>query len=169
MLKEVEVPQPLGLGIMNFVFAGGPRMTEAGATHEVNANRHLLLAVEVHLLDEPRVSDTKSSRKQVVDLVRHLLSTEFANPSEGGRTTAARVQRSQRVNRRSSACGFMDGGERTECEAFRGIAAHNSTGSTTATELHINEMQPSTTHSFFERGFQCLDCREVITVRAMGR
>src|SRR5262249_34856691 len=46
----------------------------------------------------------------VVDLVRHFLSTEFANPSEGRRTTAARVQRSQRVNRRSSACGFMDGG-----------------------------------------------------------
>jgi hypothetical protein len=41
--------------------------------------------------------------------------------------------------------------ERRKCEAFRGIAAHNSTGSTTATELHINEMQPSTTHSFFER------------------
>jgi hypothetical protein len=31
-------------------------------------------------------------------------------------------------------------------------AAHNSTGSTTVTELHINKMQPSTTHSFFERG-----------------
>src|SRR5215475_6385123 len=96
---------------MNLVFAGGPRMTETGSRHKVDANGHLLLAgVEVHLLDEPRVSDTKSSRKQVVDLVRHFLSTEFANPSKGHRTTAARVQRSQRVNRRSSACGFMDGG-----------------------------------------------------------
>jgi hypothetical protein len=78
VLKEVEVPQPLDLGIVDLVLSGGPRMTEAGAAHEIDANGHLLFAsVEVHLLDEPRLGDTKSFRKQVVDLVRHTLSTEF--------------------------------------------------------------------------------------------
>jgi hypothetical protein len=121
MLKEVEVPQPLGLGIMNLVFAGGPRMTEAGATQD-DANGHLLLAgVEVHLLDEPRVRNTKSSRKQVVDLVRHFLSTEFANPKPSEVSPPPTTPQAQQ-----------------------------------ATELHINEMQPSTTHSFFERGEKAL-------------
>jgi len=60
--------------------------------------------VEVDLIDEPRLSKAQSCRKQVIVRVRHFLCTEFANPSEGGRTQT-QVKRSQRVNRRSSGGG----------------------------------------------------------------
>jgi hypothetical protein len=75
MLKEVEVPQPLDLGIVNLVFTWRPRMTKPGATHEIDTDGHLvLLGIEIHLLDEPRLSDPQRFCKQIIDLVGHFAS-----------------------------------------------------------------------------------------------
>ena len=50
----VLVAQPLDLGIVHWVFAGGIRMREAAAGHKIYANRQLAIgSIKIHALDEP--------------------------------------------------------------------------------------------------------------------
>src|SRR5262249_30281075 len=98
MLKEIEVPQPLDLGVVNVVFAWRPRMTKLGATHEIDTDGHLVpLGIEIHLLDEPRLGDTQSLCKQFIDLVSHFASAPVRQsvPLRAGRAVASTREPSQ--------------------------------------------------------------------------
>ena len=58
MLKEVEVPQPLDLGVVNLVFTLRLGMSKAAARHEIDMDgQPPLPGIEVHRLHEPRRGD----------------------------------------------------------------------------------------------------------------
>src|ERR1700748_1064260 len=58
MLKEVEVSQPLDLGVVNLVFTLRLGMSKAAAPHEIAMDgQPPLPGIEVHRLHEPRRGD----------------------------------------------------------------------------------------------------------------
>jgi hypothetical protein len=67
MLKEVEMPQPLDLGVVNLVLARSLGMGKAAARHEIDMDgQPPLPGIEVHPLHEPRRGDPKCCCKQLV-------------------------------------------------------------------------------------------------------
>src|ERR1700722_3284491 len=91
MLKEVEVPQPLDLGVVDLVFASGLGMGKAAARHEIDMDgQPSLPGIEVHPLHEPRCGNAKGCRKQ---LVGHLALPPSTGQSvqSGGRAAASTV------------------------------------------------------------------------------
>ena len=64
MLKEVEVLQPLDLGVVNLVLARSLGMSKAAAGHEIDMDgQPPLHGIEVHRLHEPRRGDAQRCRK----------------------------------------------------------------------------------------------------------
>jgi hypothetical protein len=64
VLKEVEAPQPLDLGVVNLVFTLCLGMGKAAARHEIDMDgQPPLPGIEVHRLHEPRRVDTQRQRK----------------------------------------------------------------------------------------------------------
>jgi hypothetical protein len=50
-------------------------LIKPSTTHEIDTDCHLApLGIEIHLLDEPRLSNTQSFCKQFIDLVGHFTS-----------------------------------------------------------------------------------------------
>jgi hypothetical protein len=67
MLKEVEVPQPLDLGVVDLVLARSLGMSKAAARHEIDVDRQSPLpSIEVHRLHKPGRRDPKGCCKQLV-------------------------------------------------------------------------------------------------------
>jgi hypothetical protein len=64
MLKEVEVPQPLDLRVVNLVLARSLGMSKAAARHEIDMDgQPPLPGIEVYRLHEPRRGDAQRCRK----------------------------------------------------------------------------------------------------------
>jgi len=91
MLEEVEVPQPLDLGVVDLVVARGLGVSKAAARHEIDVDgQSPLPSIEVHPLNEPGRSDPKGCCKQLVG--HHPSTRQLANPSsQGGRAAASTV------------------------------------------------------------------------------
>src|SRR5262249_46255894 len=93
MLKEVEVPEPLDLGVVNLVFARSLGMAKAAARHKIDVDgQPPLPGIEVHRPHEPRRADAQGCRKQ-------LVGHRVVPPSTGQSDQSGRSSR--RVNRRS--------------------------------------------------------------------
>src|SRR5262249_58857602 len=64
MLKEVEMPQPLDLGVVDLVLSRSLGMSKAAARHEIDMDgQPPLPGIEVHRLHEPRRGDAQRCRK----------------------------------------------------------------------------------------------------------
>src|SRR5215471_12637526 len=135
MLKEVEMPKLLDLGVVDLVFARSLGVSKAAARHEIDVDgQSPLPSIEVHPLNEPGRSDPKGCRKQLVG--HHPSTPQLVNPSSQGWSR-------RRVNRRSpQPVDLWTAGGHRRARAFQPPAAHNSTGSTTTIMLSINELYP---------------------------
>ena len=91
MLKEVEVPQPLDLGIVNLVLARSLGMGKAATRHEIDMDgQPPLPGIEVHRLHEPRRGDAQRCRNYW--LVITPSHRRLVNPSsQDGRAAASTV------------------------------------------------------------------------------
>jgi hypothetical protein len=67
VLKEVEVPQPFGLGVMNPVQYFDPRRRKPAAGDKVDADsQHLARGVEIDAPHVPRFGNAEGGFKQLV-------------------------------------------------------------------------------------------------------
>jgi hypothetical protein len=133
-------------------------LTEFKSFDDVARPGFLSLRLDVYSPSQVlQVHGTPSSFSSLPSLPSLILESDEGATNHQRSMSRARDRRSHQTPSQLSL--WIYGRRRgTECEAFRGTAAHNSTGSTTAIELHINEMQPSTTHPFFERGLISKSC-----------
>jgi hypothetical protein len=67
VLEEVQVPQPLGLGVMDPMHASDPRCCKSAAGDKVDANRQdLTCGIEIDAPHVPRLGNAESRFKQLV-------------------------------------------------------------------------------------------------------
>ena len=69
MLKEIQMPQALDLGVVHGMFAGNPGIAKSATCNEVNGDVELPLnSIEVNTSNIPRSRDTEGGFEQ---LIRH--------------------------------------------------------------------------------------------------
>jgi hypothetical protein len=81
VLEEVEVPQPLGLGVMNLMQPFDPRCCKSAAGDKVDGDRqHLACGVKINTAHEPLFANAEGGFKQLVLHARAFASMLNAAP-----------------------------------------------------------------------------------------
>ena len=94
MLKEVEMPHPLNLSVVDRMLAHHPSSGKPGSDDKIDADRQgLLVCVKIHGVDIPRLGDAQSCFEK---FVLHLRS-RLPGPSRLAWQGAARPSRTLRA------------------------------------------------------------------------
>ena len=137
MLKEVEVPQPLDLGVVNLVFT-----LRLGMSKAMPGTKSTWMVSRRCTASKSTVCTNTARRCPALP---QIIGWSSRPPTVDWSIPQVRMVKPLRQPSWSSACGFVDGGRTPRGRAFRPPAAHNSTGSTTTTmKLSINELHPPT-------------------------
>src|SRR6516165_4311020 len=145
MLEKVEMAQPLDLGIVDWVLARRLGVSKAAARRKIDVDgKPALPGIEVDRLHEPGSGDAQCCRKQ-------LVTCHCCPPALVFRPVTALEDATSTARLSLWICGRR--AEDGRC--CPRVAAHKSTGSTTAPSIP-NEQNPPTQDSK-EADFLCCD------------